>query len=96
MEREKRRGRPRKGKGSLPTSEMPRLTALFDPLLLDQMRALAQIRDVPVYQLINDGCRLLWARLSEQERQQVEKLRTWKLHDTEEQHLAGPSAGEVG
>ena len=78
MDTEKRRGRPRKGKGSLPTSEMPRLTALFEPLLLDQMRALAQIRDVPVYQLINDGCHLLWNELSEQEREQVEKLRGWK------------------
>ena len=83
MSTEKRRGRPRKGRGTLPTSEMPRLTALFEPELLAQMRALAQLRDVPLYQLVNDGCRLLWDNLVPEERERVEQLRTWKLADAD-------------
>jgi hypothetical protein len=59
---------------------MPRLTALFEPALLEQMRALAQLRDVPLYQLINDGCRLVWANLSDEERARVNQILGWK-HD---------------
>jgi hypothetical protein len=57
---------------------MPRLTALFEPALLEQMRALAQLRDVPLYQLVNDGCRLVWTNLSEEERARVNQILGWK------------------
>lgn len=50
---------------------MARFTALLEPEQLEQLRALAVLRDCAVYELVAEGCRRLWEDLPNAERQRV-------------------------
>ncbi|MCA9806293.1 MAG: hypothetical protein KC777_30200, partial [Cyanobacteria bacterium HKST-UBA02] len=57
---------------------MARFTVLLEPEQLDQLRALAVLRDCAVYELVAEGCRKLWEDLPSAERQRVAEFMALK------------------
>lgn len=61
-----------------------RFTALFEPRTLARVRALAAIRQVPVYQVFGDAAEAHYAALPAQERAEVDRLvKVWERRERE-------------
>jgi len=62
---------------------MARFTMLLEPEQLDQLRALAVLRDCAVYELVAEGCPRLWEDLPSAERQRVAEFMALKAKTPE-------------